>query len=90
MNKDKTNQLARRQSMQGEFDQTRAFLRQCMSAVVTGELNHVQAKDVAMLAQQQNYNMALEATLFPSESKIVKSAELIEPATAWFVDWALF
>jgi len=72
----------RKESMLGEFDQTRSFLRNCMAGIVTGEINHVQAKDIAMLAQQQNYNMALEATLFPETERGISSSKLLESASA--------
>ena len=71
---------ARRLSMQNEFDHTRDFLRQCMAAIVKGELSHQQAGDIVDLAQQQNYNMALEATLFPGESKPIEAKGLVKIA----------
>ena len=67
-------------TMEGEFKQTRAFLRAAMAGVVTGEVNHQKAKDIALLAQQQNYNMAMEATLFPKEARGLPSSELIAQA----------
>jgi len=78
-NRQNTNiEIVRKQTMQGEFDQTRSFLRQCMAAVVRGDINHQQAKDVALLAQQQNYNMALEMALFGSKPQATK--ELLQAA----------
>ena len=71
----------REKSMIGEFDQTRAFLRQCMAGVVTGEINHQAAKDVAMLAQAQNYNMALEANMFPKHGRGESSQKLLNSAS---------
>lgn len=71
----------RQTTMEGEFSQTRAFLRQCMNSVVHGELNHQRAQDIAMLAKQQNYNMALEATLFPRDARGVSSQKLLDAAS---------
>lgn len=68
--------------MEAEFQQTRAFLRKCMASVVTGEINHQAAKDIAMLAQAQNYNMALESTILPRGNNGSVSPLLLDAASA--------
>lgn len=71
----------KKENMEEEFQKTRQFLRACMQGVVNGEINHQMAKDIGFLAQQQNYNMALEATLFPQEKRGIASKEILAVAS---------
>lgn len=73
-------------AMEGEFDQTRAFIRQCMADVATGSLSHPMAQDIIALANAQNHNMALEATMFPRNNRGEPSSKLLELADNMVVE----
>jgi len=75
-----TLKTKRAKAVSQEFTDTRAFLRQCMAAVVTGGLTHTQAQDIALLAQQQNYSVVIENAIIPLSTNKIEPKSLIHAA----------
>lgn len=80
--KSKTNSNRQVREMKGEFKETRNFLRMCMAGVIQGTINHQQASDVAMLANQQNYNLVVESKMFPPEARAIANQDILNSANA--------